>query len=210
MVYTLATCAVVLAGCADSDSTPGRPGSPGYSTAIPDTPPPGFAMLMLAPAEPLPPTSGTGRNAPAGSFWYRIATPAGAQFPAFEWYVRAQHMAANRAFRVEFTVDDRWGYSVGSARTDGFGVFAAHGTLRRFEDQYCVGQAVVPSVITTSHTLAVTVKADGSGHGGGPAGGLMDPERSLPCNGNGDGAFDYWLIARNPLHLNGQPTEVGR
>ena len=164
-------------------------------------------MLMLAPAEPLPPTSGTGPNAPAGSFWYRIAAPAGAPFWTFEWYVRAQHMAANRAFRVEFTVDDRWRYSVGSARTDGFGVFAAHGTLRRFEDQYCVGQAVVPAPIASSHALSVTVKADGSGRGGGPAGGLMDPERSLACNGNGDGAFDYWLIARNPIHLvNGQPT----
>jgi hypothetical protein len=116
-------------------------------------------------------------------------------------------MVANRAFRVEFTVDDRWRYSVGSARTDGFGVFAAHGILKRFEDQYCVGQPVVPAPIPSSHVLSVTVKADGSGRGGGPAGGLMDPERTLACNGNGDGAFDYWLIAPKPIHLvNGQPT----
>lgn len=206
MVYTFVTCAVALAGCTDSDTTPSRLGSQVYSTAVPDSPPPGFAMVMLAPTNPPPPTSGTGRSAPGGSFWYRMATPADAPAPTLEWYVRAQHMSADRAYRVELTVDDRWRYSVGSTRTDGFGVFAAHGILKRFEDQYCVGQPTVPMPLATSHTLVVSVKADGSGRGGGPAGGLMDPHRSLVCNGNGDGAFDYWLISHNVVHLNEQPT----
>jgi hypothetical protein len=206
MVCTVVACAVVLAGCTESDTTSGRPASPVYSTAVPDTPPSGFAMLMLGPADPRALTSATAANAPAGSFWYRIATPAGEQTPALEWLVRAQHLAVNRAYRVEFLVDDRWWYSVGSARTDGFGVFAAHGAMKRFEDQYCVGQPTIPAPLTTSHVLSVAVKADGSGRGGGPAGGLMDPQRSLACNGNGDGSFDYWLVAHNPIHLNGQPT----
>ncbi len=209
MVYVI-TCAVALAACGDSDTTPGRPGSPAYSTAVPDTPPPGFAMLMLAPANPPPPTSATGANAPSGSFWYRMATPAADGSTAFEWYVQAQHMAADRAFRVEFNVDGRSIYSVGSARTDGFGVLAAHGTLKRFADQYCVGQPTVPVPIDGTHVVAVAIKADGSGKAGGPAGGLMDFQRSLACNGNGDGAFEYWLVTREAVHLTAQPTAAAQ
>jgi hypothetical protein len=126
--------------------------------------------------------------------------------PTFEWYVRAQRLASHRAYRVEFAVDNRATFAVGNARTDEAGVLAAHGKLGEFEDQYCVGTPALPIPIAGKHTVAVGVKADGSGNGGGPSGGVIGPERSLPCDGNGDGVFDYWLTAPNLLRLNGLPT----
>jgi hypothetical protein len=210
MFYCFFIFAVVLVGCTDSDATPSRPGTPGYTNAIPDTPPPGFAMLMLAPADPPPPTSATGPHAPSGSFWYRMATPAGDASPAFEWFVRAQHLTPDRAYRLELTVDDSARYAIGSARADGAGIWAAHGTLSRFADQYCVGAPAVPQATTGRHSIAVAIKADGSATGGASGGGVSDPERSLECDGNGDGAFDYWLIARDLIHLDGKPTHTGQ
>jgi hypothetical protein len=165
-------------------------------------------MLMLAPANPPPTTSGTGAGAPTGSFWYKMVTASEQGGPSFEWFVRAQHLTPKRAFRVEFAVDDRASYAVGSARADRFGVLAAHGTLSRFADQYCVGEPAEALPISGRHVVAVSVKADGARNGGASGGVLTDPERSLGCDGNGDGVFEYWLISRGAIDLKGQPTEA--
>lgn len=181
-----------------------RPGSSGYASIVPDSPPPGFAMLMLAPAQPAPASAGTGASAPAGSFWYLMTTPPGEASPTLEWFVRAQHLVPNRAFRVELSVDGRSTYAVGSARADASGVLAAHGSLSRFADQYCVGQPSTPVALTGKHAVGVSIKADGSRPGDGSGGDVMDPGRSLPCAGNGDGAFEYWLTGKSVIHLGGQ------
>jgi hypothetical protein len=111
---------------------------------------------------------------------------------------------------VEFAIDNRATYAAGNARTDESGVFAAHGKLGEFADQYCVGNPAIPIPLAGKHDLGISLKADGSGNGGGPAGGLIGPERSLPCDGNGDGIFDYWLTTPAVLHLNGLPTIAGQ
>src|SRR5579862_6453814 len=201
-LYAMFIAAPVLAYCTDSNVTPGRPAVPGMSSAAPDVPPPGFAMLMLAPTDPPPPLGGVGRDAPSGTIWYRTVTVPGGADATFEWYVRAQHLTPNRAFRIELSVDDRATYSVGSGRADQNGALTAHGVLDRFADEYCVGQPAVPLPVAGRHVLGVSVKADGSRAGGATSGGsLTDPERSLPCAGNGDGAFDYWLTSLDMIRL---------
>jgi hypothetical protein len=119
----------------------------------------------------------------------------------FEWYVQAQHLAPNLVFRVEITVDGHNVFSVGSARANRTGVLVAHGVLPRFADQYCVGTAPTPPLpLNGLHQVSVGVKRDGSGAGSASAAGpLTDPGRMLPCGGNGDGNFEYWLASPAPV-----------
>jgi pSer/pThr/pTyr-binding forkhead associated (FHA) protein len=106
------------------------------------------------------------------------------------------------AFRVEITVDDHASYSVGSARADDNGVLTAHGALARFADQFCVGDPAPPQSISGNHVVAISVKSDGSGAGAAGRGGpLTDPTRALPCGGNGDNVFEYWLTTGDPIQL---------
>jgi hypothetical protein len=162
-------------------------------------------MLMLGAANPLPPTSGRGRQGPVGSFWYRFLSPPDETSAVFEWYVQAQHLGPNRAYRVELLVDDHTTYEIGNIRADRLGDLTVHGSLSRFEDRYCVAQPAVPISLIGHHDISVRVKADGSGSGGG-TGGVVGPERTLDCDGNGDGVFDYWLVSRGDIHLGGTQT----
>lgn len=64
----------------------------------------------------------------------------------------------------------------------------------------------MPQPISGHHTVAVSVKSDGSGAGAAGAGGpLTDPTRTLPCGGNGDGVFEYWLAGTDPIQI-GDPV----
>jgi hypothetical protein len=109
------------------------------------------------------------------------------------------------------TVDDRATYSVGSGRTDENGTLTTHGTLERFADQFCVGEAATPQPIAGSHVLAIGVKTDGSGPGAAGYGGpLTDPTRALPCGGNGDGVFEYWLVGADPIQVGGSARPASR
>jgi hypothetical protein len=132
--------------------------------------------------------------------WYHFGGPAGAPTGPLDWYVRAHHLLPDRIYRVEMTVDDHATYSVGRARSDDNGTFTVHGTLSRFADQFCVGDPAIPQPVSGEHLIGINVKRDGSGAGATTDGGpLTDPTRELPCGGNGDGVFDYWLVAPNVI-----------
>jgi len=200
-----------VAACAGTDTGHGRPGSPGTSSAVADDPPPGFATLVLAPSDSRPGSSDRAAPAPTGTVWYRVGPQQSTLDPVLEWYVRADHLAPHRVFRIELTVDDRATYSVGSARADDAGMLTTHGTLVRFADQVCVGEPAAPQSIAGSHVVVVSVKSDGSGAGAaGYSGPLTDPTRALPCGGNGDGVFEYWLVGSDPIQLGGTATKTVR
>jgi hypothetical protein len=202
--------ALGLAACTGTDVGQGRPGSPGNSPTVADDPPSGFATLVLAPADPRPPTSGEGQNGPIGTVWYRTQAAGTSSDVWFEWYVRAQRLHAGLIYRIEVTVDDRATYAIGSARSDDNGMLAAHGTLTQFADQYCVGDPSPPEPVAGAHALRVSVKRDGSGSGpAGFGGALTDPTRALPCRGNGDGVFDYWLVSHDVFHIGLAPQAAG-
>jgi hypothetical protein len=160
---------------------------------------------VLTPADPLP-ASANPATPPAGTVWYKRGSRESSPDAAFEWYVRARGLPARLAFRIELTVDDGASYSVGSARTDDSGILTAHGMLGRFADQFCVGDPANPQSVSGDHTVAVRIKTDGSGAGAAGHGGpLTDPTRALPCGGNGDNVFEYWLVGANPIQL-GDPA----
>jgi hypothetical protein len=122
--------------------------------------------------------------------------------PSLEWYVRAQHLLPGRAYRVDLTVDGRDIYSVGHGRADGAGILTAHGVLVRFTDQYCISTPTEAQPLAGAHQIAFAVKSDGAGSGAASAGSpLTDPARELPCDGNGDGNFEYWLVTPRPILL---------
>ncbi len=204
-ILAVTAAALGLTACTGSDAGQ-RPGSPSSTSAVPDDPPPGFATLVLAPADPRPPTRGEGQNAPTGAVWYRAQAAGASSEVWFEWYVRAQRLHADLIYRIEATVDDRATYAIGSARSDDNGMLTAHGNLTRFADQYCVGEPVPPQPVAGPHTIRISVKRDGSGSGpAGFGGALTDPSRALPCRGNGDGVFDYWLVSPDVLRIGGAP-----
>jgi hypothetical protein len=167
-------------------------------------------MLMLAPVDPSPVSASTGADRPSGAFWYRLVTAPGEASKHLEWFVRAQHLQPGRAFRVELSVDDAASYSVGSAHADPSGAITTHGVLSRFSDQFCVGQRAVPRPIAGAHSIGVSIKSDGSNISASLGPSVTDPTRSLPCNGNGDGIFEYWLTARTPFQLGEPATDAAR
>ena len=194
-----------VVACNDADSGHGRPGSPSAGVAAADDPPPGFATLVLTPADPLP-ASANPAVPPAGTVWYKRGSGQSSPDPAFEWYVRARGLPARLAFRVELTIDNDASYSVGSAHSDDSGNLTAHGMLGRFADQFCVGDPASPQSVSGDHVVEIRIKTDGSGAGAAGHGGpLTDPTRALPCGGNGDNVFEYWLVGANPIQL-GQPA----
>ena len=156
---------------------------------------------MLAPADPLP-ASANPATPPGGTVWYHVGKGESSPDPAFEWYVHAHGLPARIAFRIELTVDDHASYSVGSARADDTGALTAHGALARFADQFCVGDPAPPQPVSGNHVVVVSLKSDGSGAGAAGRGGpLTDPTRALPCGGNGDNVFEYWLATADPIQI---------
>ncbi len=200
-----------VAACTGTDTGHSHPGMPGASSAVADDPPTGFATLVLAPSDPLPTSTDPDAPRPTGTVWYRVGSGQSTPDVAFEWYVRAHHLPPHRAFRVELTVDDRATYSVGSAHTDESGTLTTHGTLARFADQFCVGEPATPQSVAGTHVVVVSVKSDGSGAGAAGYGGpLTDPTRTLPCGGNGDGVFEYWLIGTDPIQVGAPAAPASR
>jgi hypothetical protein len=203
--HCLVAATVVVAAflaCSGSDTGHSQPVLPGVTNAVADDPPSGFATLVLTPADPLPSLAQPGANAPIGTVWYHVGGPAVAPTGPLDWYVRAHHLLPDRIYRVEMTVDGHATYSVGRARSDDNGTFTVHGTLSRFADQYCVGDPAAPQPVSGEHQIGISVKRDGSGAGAAAGGALLtDPTRALPCGGNGDGVFDYWLVAPNVIRI---------
>lgn len=163
--------------------------------------------LVPAPHEALAGVSG--QDAPDGSAWYRAINAGSAGYaPTFEWYVRAQHLRSNWVYRIELVVDSTVTYSIGSARTDANGTLANHGTLTRLADHYCVGMPAVPQPYAAKLVLGIKVKSDGSGSGPVTASGpYIGHGQTLPCGGNGDSNFDYWLVSRQMFTAGSNPPQ---
>ena len=193
----LTLCAAGLAACSPAD---GNHVPSSFSAAVPDQPPPGFAAIDLILAPHAPVAAGSETSGPSGAVWYRAIDATSKDYGAtLEWYVRAQHLRANWVYRIELGVGNDIVYSIASARTDANGSLANHGALTRLADQYCVGTTAPPQPFAANLVLDFSVKADGSGSGPvAMSGPFIGETKSLPCGGNGDGAFDVWLVSRGP------------
>jgi hypothetical protein len=196
----------VLVGC-PADANRGSPAARRDLMPVSvDEPPPGFATVMLVTTVSPPSGSRVAADTPAGRVWYRLASavPPRTSTLSLEWYVQAVHLQPGRAYRIDVTVDGHSIYSVGNGRADASGKMTAHGILPRFADQYCVSTPTVPQSLAGQHALSVAVKSDGAGTGSASAGSpLTDPGREFPCDGNGDGQFDYWLGTDHPFTIGG-------
>jgi hypothetical protein len=154
----------------------------------------------------LPAHSSLGGNSrndiPTGSVWYRVIDAGATDYSAtLEWYLRADHLRRNWVYRIELAVDSQLVYSIGSARTDGNGSMSNHGAITRLADRYCVAAPAPPQPFTTKLSIGLLVKSDGSGNGRVTARGPSIGHLPLPCGGNGDDNFDYWLVSSGPLAI---------
>jgi len=174
---------------------------------------PGFTKAILAPETPPAAGKGADVDAPSGTFSYRLEpSPTSAMDSfVFEWYLQTKKLFPRHAYRLDLTVDGSI-YSIGNGRTDANGNLTSHGSLQRFADQYCVTIPTPPQPIAGRHTFTAALKNDGAGKGpaSGQAGPLTDPGRSFPCDGNGDGRFDYWLVMHSPLIIGADSPVANR
>jgi hypothetical protein len=207
-------CLAAVVGCTPSDDGGGDDASARTHNAPAVMPSgeqlTGFTRVGLVPADPPAMASGTGKQAPGGTFWYRLMASAGdagasvgGEGTSFEWYVYATHLQPEHAYRLDLVVDGNTLYSIGNGASDAQGDMSSHGTaIDRFTDQYCVGTATPPMPVAGKHAVRLMLKSDGSGSGpASAAGALTDPARSYPCHGNGDGVFEYWLVMRSPITI---------
>jgi hypothetical protein len=143
----------------------------------------GFDSVALTPA-----SGARDADAPSGIMHYQVVSG------ALDWYVSARALAAGRAYRVLLAAADGREYAVASRRAGGDGTFAAHGVETALMNRQCVGTED-PSrrSLTEAGPLTIAIKSDGSRAGGTTGSNLLGSRSSLPCNGNGDGAFDYVL-----------------
>jgi hypothetical protein len=185
LLSVVAVFALFAAGCGSGDtrSTSGGPDvGLDAAMAVPATRPSGFTAVMLVPAE----QASAGQATPSGEFWYSTSNG------ALEWYLRAQHLAGNRMYRVEITTDESARYAIASVRADASGSIAAHGVLGSFTNRVCVGDdASRPQFLNEAREFRVALKDDGS-RATSPS--ITAPGGDLPCVGNGDGKWDYVLV----------------
>jgi hypothetical protein len=183
----------LLSGCGSSD-TPPRTVQHDVATAVPATPPAGFASLDLLPAPEV--NGGDPDASPVGSFWYRFGDG------GLEWFVRAQHLESGLAYRVELTVNNSARYSVASLRADAAGALVGHGSLPAFVNQTCVSvDADRSQPFSADEQMGVAIKTDGAPSSGGQGVSPTSPEQTLPCSGNGDGRWVYVLLGRHDVPL---------
>ncbi len=140
----------------------------------------------------------------SGMVWFRDSGQ------TFDWRVRAQGLARGRAYRVQFTVDDR-PFDVASARADSAGTIRASGRLFSFADRVCMGGSSQPGIpLRGAHLMGVAVKGDGAQRSGGGSddGGGLTGTRSAggvaSCSGNGDGDYAARLSELRLLQFTGR------
>jgi hypothetical protein len=169
---------------------------------MPSEPPPGFATIRLIPPAHSALRGNSSNDTPAGSVWYRVIDAGATDYSAtFEWYLKGDHLRRNWVYRIELAVDSQPIYSIGSAHTDGNGSMTNHGAITRLADRYCVGAPAPPQPFTTKLLISMRVKSDGSGSGPVTARGPSIGHLPLPCNGNGDSNFEYWLVSSGPFSI---------
>jgi hypothetical protein len=177
--------AIAVAACGNNDAV----GDDAAQPAMPATFA-GFDSAALA--------SANARDVagPAGTFHYRMVSG------SLDWYAVGHAFAAGRAYRVVITAGDGREYAVASRKAGGDGSFAAHGVETMLMNRQCVGTED-PSQrdLAGAMPLSVAIKQDGSPPGSSSRGELLGSRSALPCNGNGDGVFDYVLRTSKPLPL---------
>jgi hypothetical protein len=150
----------------------------------------GFDSAALAPANE------KGAATPAGTFYYRVVSG------SLDWYVVGHAFGASRAYRVVLTAADGHEYAVASRKAGGDGSFAAHGVETMLMNRQCVGtEDPSQRPLADALPLSVAIKQDGSPPGSSSRGEMLGSRSALPCNGNGDGVFDYVLRSPHPLPL---------
>lgn len=133
---------------------------------------------------------------PAGTFYYRLVSG------SLDWYVVGRAFGAGRAYRVVLTAADGREYAVASRRARGDGSFAAHGVETTLMNRQCVGtEDPSQRQLAEAAPIGVAVKEDGSPPGGASGSGPLGSRGALPCDGNGDGVFEYVLRSSASLPL---------
>jgi hypothetical protein len=178
--------AIAIAACGNNDAV----GSDAAAQPAVPASFAGFDSVALASA------SARDVAAPAGTLYYRMVSG------SLDWYAVGHAFAAGRAYRVVITAADGREYAVASRRAGGDGSFAAHGVETMLMNRQCVGTED-PSQrdLAGAMPLSVAIKQDGSPPGSSSRGELLGSRSALPCNGNGDGVFDYVLRSSAPLPL---------
>ena len=178
--------AIAVAGCGNSDAV----GSDDADQAAMPASFAGFDSTALASA------SEKGAATPAGTFYYRMVSR------SLDWYAVGHAFGAGRAYRVVLTAADGHEYAVASRKAGGDGSFAAHGVETMLMNRQCVGtEDPSQRPLADALPLSVAIKQDGSPPGSSSRGELLGSRSALPCNGNGDGVFDYVLRSSTPLPL---------
>lgn len=178
--------AIAVAACGNSDAV-------GGDDAPEEAMPASFAGFDSA---ALASASGQGPAAPAGTFYYRMVSG------SLDWYAVGHAFGAGRAYRVVLTAADGHEYAIASRKAGSDGNFAAHGVETMLMNRQCVGtEDPSQRPLADALPLSVAIKQDGSPPGSSSRGELLGSRSALPCNGNGDGVFDYVLRTSAPLPL---------
>jgi hypothetical protein len=182
----LVALAIAVAGCGNSDTVGGDDAD---QVAVPASFA-GFDSASLASANE------KGAATPAGTFYFRMVSG------SLDWYAVGHALGAGRAYRVVLTAADGHEYAVASRKAGGDGGFAAHGVETMLMNRQCVGtEDPSQRPLADALPLSVAIKQDGSPPGSSSRGELLGSRSALPCNGNGDGVFDYVLRSSAPLPL---------
>lgn len=140
--------------------------------------------------------SGPGGVAPSGMFHYRVVSG------SLDWYATGHALAAHHAYRVVLSSADGHEYAVASRRARADGSFVAHGVETMLMNRQCVGTED-PSrrPLADAVPLSVAIKQDGSPPASSSRTDPLGSRGALPCNGNGDGVFDYVVSSTGPLPM---------
>ena len=138
-----------------------------------------------------------GGAAPAGTLYYREVSG------SLDWYVLARPFSAGHAYRVVMTSADGHEYAVASSRARGDGSFLAHGVETTLMNRQCVGtEDPSQRPLADAVPITVAVKQDGSPPASSSGTDPLGSRSALPCNGNGDGVFEYVLRANQKVAVN--------
>jgi hypothetical protein len=153
--------------------------TPQTVTIVPDLT--GYNTISLGASDPRT------QSTPVGTFSYLVVDG------AIDWYMFATDLVPAHAYRIVLTAADGKEYAVASRRSDASGTLGAHGVETALMNRQCVG-AEDPSrrSLESARILRVALKSDGAARGA-STNDLLGSRSSLPCDGNGDGNFDYVL-----------------
>lgn len=139
------------------------------------------------------------RGGAVGTVWYH---PRG---PALTFQLRAAGLRPLRRYLLELSVDGTV-YTVASHPATAAGELSIDSTITSFEEGACVGDNYdPPRSVHGTHEVKFWLKNDGN-----PVSGTMPGRRpptargsSLPCQGNGDGDYQYVLLENAVAHFSG-------